>query len=114
MCSLNAFLFVSDDMQSVKRDESRLAWPDLALDRIALAGAALGQGYMYGCTAEICEAMGMCTCSIEETDLDSSGLSMMQVSREGQRTRARIRERKGKDSRLCNGRSQDSASSWET
>ncbi|CAN0293840.1 unnamed protein product, partial [Laminaria digitata] len=30
------------------------------------------KGYVYGCTSDICESMGQCTCSIEEKDLDGS------------------------------------------
>eukprot|EP00752_Nemacystus_decipiens_P012744 g11285.t4 len=31
------------------------------------------KGYVYGCTADICQMMGQCTCSIEEEDLDGGG-----------------------------------------
>lgn len=45
------------------------------------------QGYVYGCTSDICESMGQCTCSIEERDLDgsSSVSSNSIVSAAGQR-----------------------------
>lgn len=28
------------------------------------------KGYIYGCTNEICSSLGMCTCSVEENDID--------------------------------------------
>ncbi|CAM9632318.1 unnamed protein product, partial [Ectocarpus sp. 13 AM-2016] len=39
------------------------------------------KGFVYGCTADICDSMGQCTCSIEEADLDGSSDVASNVSR---------------------------------
>ncbi|CAN0383943.1 unnamed protein product [Pylaiella littoralis] len=39
------------------------------------------KGYVYGCTSNICESMGQCTCSIEEKDLDGSSDISSNISR---------------------------------
>ncbi|CAM9810007.1 unnamed protein product [Discosporangium mesarthrocarpum] len=38
------------------------------------------KGYIYGCTTDICESIGQCTCSIEEDDLDGGSVSPMASS----------------------------------
>ncbi|CAN0370519.1 unnamed protein product, partial [Hapterophycus canaliculatus] len=39
------------------------------------------KGYVYGCTSEICESIGQCTCSIEERDLDGGSDVASNISR---------------------------------